>query len=58
MYYYVVRSATAATPTASQVEALYDSYVVDGTSYTVHKSAPSRVTADTHMAGDLDRLRR
>ena len=47
MYYYVVRSATAATPTASQVEALYDSYVVDGTSYTVHKNGTIAVTADT-----------
>ena len=47
MYYYVVRSATAATPTASQVEALYNSYVVDGTSYTVHKNGTIAVTADT-----------
>ena len=46
MYYYVVRSATAATPTASQVEALYDSYVVDGTSYAVHKNGTIAVTAD------------
>ena len=43
----MVRSATAATPTASQVEALYNSYVVDGTSYTVHKNGTIAVTADT-----------
>ena len=53
MYYYVVRSATAATPTASQVESLYDSYVVDGVSYDVHKNGTIDVTADTEASVTL-----
>jgi hypothetical protein len=53
VYYYVVRSATAATPTASQVESLYDSYVVDGVSYDVHKNGTIDVTADTEASVTL-----